>query len=79
MKVNNREYGFSIQPHFGKVLAEIYRIEKPIGKFAEPLHIHLVSKNFGKWYRDTKTEDYKQARLWVDDTLLKIFTANKEQ
>jgi hypothetical protein len=70
MEINNIKYGFTIMPYYGKVYAEIYYE-------SNKLNIHVISKKFGKWYREINDDDYKQARKWVDDQLLMIYTANK--
>ena len=76
MKVNNREYGYTVEPRFGKILAEIYSVSKMmIGK--EPMHIHLIKKQFGKWYRKPIKEDYVKAREWAEEQIQCIYHANK--
>lgn len=80
MKQNNREYDFHIYPNYGKVLAEIYRIAEPLIKTRDnsKAQIHLISKKFGKWYREPNEEDYKKARIWTEEQMSLIFNANEE-
>lgn len=78
MKVNNTEYGFTINPSYGKVVAEIYRVATPIIKIGKDnLHIHLIKKEFGKWYRKPIEKDYEDARLWINQQMKYIQKANE--
>lgn len=78
MKINNREYGYSIEPMFGKVRAEIYKVSKSLTiKARHDVHIHLLHKDFGRWYRKPIREDYEKAREWVNEQLGCMFRANR--
>jgi hypothetical protein len=77
MKINNSEYGFTIEPRFGKVLAEIYKFSenKILG---DSFHIHLISKEFGSIFRKPIEKDYLNARNWVELQMKFIEESNKE-
>lgn len=76
MKINDREYRYIIEPRFGKVTAEIYKVEKSIMGFEH--HIHLIDKEFGKWHRKPVKEDYVKARKWAEEQMQCIYHANKD-
>ena len=78
MIVNDTEYGYTIEPSYGKVRAEIYKLmyleAHPEWK---PLQIHLDSKNFSGVFRRTNRQDFVDAREWADQQLKNIYHANK--
>lgn len=78
MKINNREYGFTIEPYSGRVFVEIYKISAPLTKLAnKDIHINLISRKFGKWYRKPIKSDYEKARDWAKYQMQCILDANK--
>lgn len=80
METNDNEYGFSIEPNYNKVRAEIYKVSKsePTNKYIGKLQIHLVHKEFGAWFRKQPIEkDYIEAREWADKQIQFILNANK--
>jgi len=78
MKVNNREYEYTIVPRVNKIQAKIYQVvEKSIGTFKYNTHILLLDKTFSKWYRKPIKEDYIKAREWAEEQIQCIFHANK--
>ena len=77
MKVNNNQYGYTIQPFQGKIRAEIYKLGKRILEGVGMPHIYLTHKTFGKWYRQPVKEDYEKAKEWADCQMGYIYHANK--
>ena len=75
MKVNNKEIGFSIKPRFDKVVAEIFEVYEM--KQGDPIHIQLLSKEFGSMFRKPNNNDYIKARAWIYDQMNAIENANK--
>ena len=79
--MTNNEFGFTIEPHFGKVLAEVYRVSKYSSKhITTPLHISVAKKEFGGGFlgfREVTDKDFKDARAWAKDMLTQIHHANK--
>jgi len=76
MKVNNKEIGFSIKPYFGKVRAEIFEVYE-FKQGGDPMHHHLLDKEFGSIFRKPNNNDYIKARAWVYDQMNAIENANK--
>lgn len=74
MVVNKTQYGFGINPSFDLVNAEIYKVVRSFRD--EDMHIILISKRFGKFYRKPIKQDYIDARVWVDMQMDSIKTAN---
>lgn len=72
--VNDREYNYTIEPLFGKVHAEIYKVIK--FKFSNS-HISLLSKEFGSIFRKPNKKDYENAKKWADEQMECIFISNK--
>ena len=78
LKINNREYGFTIEPYYGKVIAEIYKVSTPLIKLNQnDVHIRLLSKKFGKCFRKPIESDYNDARKWALEQMKFIEEANK--
>lgn len=80
MEVKGRNYDYLVEPSYGKIRAEVYKIiENPtmaLDKHRET-HIHLAKKTFGKWYRGITDQDYKDAREWAEAQLKAIYFANR--
>jgi len=72
--MSKRRFGFTVTPHFGKVLAEVYReyIPKNLSN-KDPLHIQVHSKEFGGGFFG-----FKDAREWAKNILIQIYHANKD-
>ena len=71
---NNGEYYFEIGYAGNRVLATIRRT---IGNS----HVwgdFVKNKTFGKWWREAKEEDYKEAREWAKKYIKIIIDANKQ-
>jgi len=78
MIVNNTEYGYTIEPFFDKVRVEIYKVSKPLATASgNKVHLHLMDKAFGAWYRKPTKEDYVDAKEWAEDQMMCIYHANK--
>jgi hypothetical protein len=74
MKINGKEYGFTVIPNEIYVVAEIYEVyETKHGN----IHIGKLSKEFGSFFRKPKEEDYIKANNWAHSQLNYIFNANK--
>ena len=75
------EFGFSVIPHFGKILAEVYEISAYSSKHIKtPLHVSVAKKEFGGGFlgfREVTDKDFKDARAWAKDMLTQIHHANK--
>jgi hypothetical protein len=74
--VNDREYNYTIEPHFDKVRAEIYKVADCSTNLNSPIHIHLLSKTFGKWWRKPIKQDYDDAMKWADEQMDMIKKTN---
>lgn len=80
MEVKGRNYDYLVEPFFGKIKAEVYKIIENQTVALEKhrdTHIHLTKKTFGKWYRGITNQDYKDAREWAETQLKAIYFANK--
>jgi len=73
MRVNDREYKYTIVPRFGKLNAEIYQ------SYDDGTDIHLISKNFGSLFKGITRQDYIDAKHWAEQHLLSMFIANTDQ
>jgi len=74
MVVKEIEYGFNINPNYGKVEAEIYKIID-VGN-TKGIQIRLLNKEFGSLFRTPNEKDYKKAREWVDLQMKCIMESN---
>ena len=74
MIVNNTEYGFTIAPNYGKVIAEIYRVSEI--RDGVKMQIRILDKEFGSMFRTPNENDYIKARYWVDLQMKCILNAN---
>lgn len=74
MKVNNTEYGFSITPNYGKVIAKIYIVSDFIDD--KKMNVSVLDKEFGSIFRTPNENDYVKAREWVDLQMKCILNAN---
>ena len=78
MKVNNQEYGFTIEPSGNKVRVLIHRIGVHLFFKGKEVYFTIQQKSFGRWFREPTKKDYEKARKWADDQLQNIFHANKD-
>ena len=76
MKVNNTEYGFTIAPNYGKVIAEIYKVSDLDFADGKKMQIRILEKEFGSMFRTPNENDYIKAREWVDLQMKCILNAN---
>jgi len=74
--MENKKYGFSIEPFYNMVRAEIYKINN-YEALSKPVHISKIHKDFGSFWRKPIEKDYKKAREWVDLQIKCIETYNK--
>lgn len=77
MNINGREYGYTIEPFFDKVVAEIYKVSDSELSSGKPMHIHMTKKEFGGFFRGIREQDYIEAKEWVDCQMKSIYHANK--
>jgi len=76
MEINGKKYGFSIEPCFGKVMVEIYKVEKGFSDDKD-WHIHLEDKEFGSFWRKPIPSDYQKARIWAEEQMECIRKSNQ--
>ena len=77
MNEDKRKYHFRIEPLNGRVYAEIFKHSKGL-IFGKPMELSVIKKDFGKWYRGVRAQDYVDARRWIDTQLRLIHEANKQ-
>lgn len=73
--VGEKKLGFSIMPFHGTIIAEIYYTTP--GYLHGDLNIHVMSKEFKRWFKELDETDYIRARDWCTSHMRYIEEANK--